>query len=104
MSAMHLQMLGIEAATPQALEKYFYWAGMQKDIYKFVTECLICQKVKYDRKKRPGQFMPLPMPQAPWESNAMDFIFYLPRTRYRNGLLLIRSASKPIFQSGRQLR
>ena len=72
------------ASTTQALERYFYWPEMRKDLNQFVTECLTCQKVKYDRHQTPGLLMPLPVPDAPWESIAMDFIFELPRSRTGN--------------------
>ena len=70
--------------TTQALERYFYWPSMRTDIERYVRECLICQKVKYDRHKTPGLLQPLPIPEAPWESIAMDFITDLPRTQYGN--------------------
>ncbi|MCO5608448.1 hypothetical protein L7F22_062658 [Adiantum nelumboides] len=38
-------------------------------------------KVKFDRHKAQGLLQPLPIPTRPWESIAMDFIFYLPRTQ-----------------------
>ncbi|RYA84594.1 hypothetical protein DD594_25980, partial [Enterobacter cloacae complex sp. 4DZ1-17B1] len=41
---------------------------------------MVCQKVKFDRQKAPGLLQPLPIPDKPWESIAMDFIFDLPRT------------------------
>lgn len=69
------------ATTTQALERYFYWPAIRKDIHKFVTECLTCQKVEYDRGNAPdlGLLMPHPVPQAPRESITMDFIFDLPK-------------------------
>ena len=45
---------------------------------------LTCQKLKYDRHKAPGLLMPLPIPQAPWESITMDFIFELPTSKNGN--------------------
>ena len=44
---------GIQAMT-QAIETYFYWSSMQKDIHDYVEKCMVCQKVKYDRGKAPG--------------------------------------------------
>ena len=41
-------------ATTQAIETYFFWTGMQQDIQDYVTKCIVCQKVKYDRGKAPG--------------------------------------------------
>ena len=38
---------GIQATT-QAIETYFYWPSMRKDIHDYVEKCMVCQKVKYD--------------------------------------------------------
>ena len=67
-------------ATTQAIETYFYWPGMRQDIEDYVTQCIVCQKVKYDRGKAPGLLQPLPIPDAPWQSISMDFIFGLPKS------------------------
>ena len=41
---------GIQAMLKGA-EFYFYWPTMKKDIIAYVSSCLVCQKVKYDRGK-----------------------------------------------------
>ena len=74
---------GIQA-TSNAIETYFYWPSMKKDIQDYVSQCLVCQQVKYDRGKAPGLLQPLPIPNAPWESIAMDFIFGLPKSIHGN--------------------
>ena len=66
--------------TTQAIETYFYWPSMKKDIQDYVNECIICQKVKYDRGKNSGLLQPLPIPNGPWQSISMDFIFGLPKS------------------------
>ena len=71
-------------STTSALEGYFYWPSLRADIEKYVRECLVCQKVKFDRHKTLGLLHPLPIPDAPWESIAMDFITGLPRTQFGN--------------------
>ena len=71
---------GIDA-TVKALEAFFYWPTLRRDADDFVRKCIICQKMKYDRQKTP--LHPLPIPDHPWESIAMDFVFDLPRTLYR---------------------
>ena len=70
--------------TTQALERYFFWPSLRADIEKYVRQCLVCQRVTYDRHKAPGLLHPLPIPDAPWESIAMDFITGLPRTQHGN--------------------
>ncbi|MCO5561070.1 hypothetical protein L7F22_014691 [Adiantum nelumboides] len=65
------------ATTMKGVERYFYWQRLKKDVEDFVRSCLVCQKVKFDRHKAQGLLQPLPIPTRPWESIAMDFIFYL---------------------------
>ncbi|MCO5606721.1 hypothetical protein L7F22_060911 [Adiantum nelumboides] len=74
---------GIQA-TMNAIETYFFWPTMKKDIQEYVSQCIICQKVKYDRGKQPGLLQPLPILDSPWKSIAMDFIFGLPNSIYGN--------------------
>ncbi|MCO5598235.1 hypothetical protein L7F22_052327 [Adiantum nelumboides] len=74
---------GIDA-TVKAVETFFYWPALRRDVDAFVRECIICHKVKFDRQKAPGLLQPLPIPDKPWESIAMDFIFDLSRTQTGN--------------------
>ena len=37
---------------------------MRQDIQDYVTKCIVCQKVKYDRGKAPGLLQPLPILDA----------------------------------------
>ncbi|MCO5593065.1 hypothetical protein L7F22_047071 [Adiantum nelumboides] len=74
---------GIDA-TVKAVETFFYWPTLRRELDAFVRECITCQKVKFDRQKAPGLLQPLPIPDKPWESIAMDFIFDLPRTQTGN--------------------
>ncbi|MCO5598973.1 hypothetical protein L7F22_053072 [Adiantum nelumboides] len=67
---------GIDA-TVKAIDTFFYWPTLRRDVDAFVRSC---QKVKFDRQKALGLLQPLPIPDKPWESIAMDFIFDLPRT------------------------
>ncbi|MCO5597769.1 hypothetical protein L7F22_051851 [Adiantum nelumboides] len=74
---------GIDA-TIKAIDTFFYWPTLRRDVNAFVRSCLVCQKVKFDRQKAPGLLQPLPIPDKPWESIEMDFIFYLLRTPTEN--------------------
>ena len=51
-------------STTQALERYFSWPTLRKDIDKYVRDCDICQKVKYDRHIVSGPLQPLPIPSS----------------------------------------
>ncbi|MCO5563730.1 hypothetical protein L7F22_017377 [Adiantum nelumboides] len=57
---------------------------MKEDIQEYVSQCIICQKVKFYRGKQPGLLQPLLIPDSPWESIAMDFIFGLPKSIHGN--------------------
>ena len=57
---------------------------LKKDTTSYVSQCIVCQKTKYDRGKQPGLLQPLPIPDAPWESISMDFIFGLSKSLQGN--------------------
>ena len=70
--------------TLKGIEMYFYWPTMKANIHDYVVKCIVCQKTKYDRGKQPGLLQPLPIPDSPWESISMDFIFGLPKSIHGN--------------------
>ncbi|MCO5588821.1 hypothetical protein L7F22_042781 [Adiantum nelumboides] len=74
---------GIQS-TLRAIETYFYWPTMKRDIPDYVSKCVVCQKTKFDRGKQPRLLQPLPIPDSPWESISMDFIFGLPKSIHGN--------------------
>ena len=74
---------GIQA-TLKGAELYFYSPTMKKHITAYVSSCIVCQKVKYDRGKQPGLLQPLPILDGPWEIISMDFVFGLPRSSQGN--------------------
>ncbi|MCO5569542.1 hypothetical protein L7F22_023256 [Adiantum nelumboides] len=67
-------------ATVKTVDTFFYCPTLRRVVDAFVRSCLVCQKVKFDRQQARGLLQPLPIPDKPWESIAMDFIFDLPRT------------------------
>ena len=66
--------------TKQVLADHFFWPKMRRDVERFVSRCTTCQKAK-SRLNAHGLYMPLPVPNAPWEDISMDFVLGLPRTR-----------------------
>ncbi|MCO5590784.1 hypothetical protein L7F22_044759 [Adiantum nelumboides] len=74
---------GIQS-TLRAIETYFYWPTIKRDILDYVSKCVVCQKTKFDRGKQPRLLQPLPILDSPWESISMDFIFGLPKSIHGN--------------------
>lgn len=64
--------------TYRRLASSIYWKGMMKHVQKFVADCLVCQKNKYDMLTPAGLLQPLPIPSIVWQDIAMDFITGLP--------------------------
>ncbi|KZV21694.1 hypothetical protein F511_02852 [Dorcoceras hygrometricum] len=80
----HLTPVGGHAGALRTFKRIastFFWAGMQKDIARFVAECAICQTQKYESTRPAGLLQPLPVPVAVWEDIAMDFIVGLPKSK-----------------------
>jgi hypothetical protein len=53
---------------------------MGRDVERFLARCTTCPKVK-SRLNPHGLYLPLPVPNAPWEDIPMDFVLGLPTTR-----------------------
>ncbi|MCO5588471.1 hypothetical protein L7F22_042428 [Adiantum nelumboides] len=70
--------------TLKAIDTYFFWLTMKRDILDYVSKCVVCQKTKFDRGKQPGLLQPLPIPNSPWESISRDFIFGLSKSIHGN--------------------
>ena len=46
----------------QNLRGLYHWAGLKRDVAKFVSKCLTCQKVKVEQQKSAGLPQPLNVP------------------------------------------
>ena len=66
--------------TEDILADHFFWPKMRRDVERFVARCTTCQKAK-SRLNPHGLYIPLPVPNAPWEDISMDFVLGLPRTK-----------------------
>ncbi|MCO5571653.1 hypothetical protein L7F22_025400 [Adiantum nelumboides] len=49
---------GIDA-TVKAVETFFYWPALRRDVDAYVRSCLVCQKVKFDRFSKQAHFIPV---------------------------------------------
>jgi hypothetical protein len=52
---------------------------MKREIAKYITRCMECQKVKTEHRHPAGLQQPLPILEWKWEVVTMDFIMGLPR-------------------------
>jgi hypothetical protein len=66
--------------TEDVLASHFFWPKMRRDVERFVSGCITCQKAK-SRLNPHGLYIPLPVPFIPWEDISMDFVLGLPRTK-----------------------
>ena len=60
------------------LRRQFWWHGMKRDIFDFVSKCLICQQVKPEHQVPTGLLQPIMIPEWKWDRVTMDFVSGLP--------------------------
>jgi len=65
--------------TLDMLSDHFFWPHMRHDVQRHVERCITCFKAK-SRLNTHGLYIPLPIPNVPWEDISMDFILGLPRS------------------------
>ena len=66
--------------TIQTLELRYYWPRLRRDIRQMIGRCSICTIGKLT-KQTAGPYLPLPVPDSPWQEVSLDFVLGLPRTR-----------------------
>jgi len=59
--------------TEDILADHFFWPKMQRDMERFVVRFTTCKKAKSWLNPH-GLYMPLSVPNAPWEDISMDFV------------------------------
>lgn len=75
--------------TLRRLAAVFYWAGMRRDVKKFVDACYTCQTTKYSTQKPAGLLQPLPIPTQVWEDVSIDFVTGLPQSRGYTAIMVV---------------
>jgi hypothetical protein len=72
------------ARTWAAVGRMFWWESLDKDVTKFVFNCVTCQRNKAFCHKPYGLLHMLPVPEKPWHTVTFDFIVKLPKTSRGN--------------------
>ena len=70
------------------MKRQFYWPGLKKGIAKIIGQHCTCQLAKH-RKQNTSLYMPLPMPDRPWQDVSMDFVLDLPHTFRKHDSILV---------------
>ena len=58
----------------QDLKMSFWWSGMKRDVSKFVTKCLVCQRVNAEHQVPSGLLQPIRISEWKWDRITMDFV------------------------------
>ena len=62
------------------LKKMYWWNGMKRDVFEFVSKCLVCQQVKAEHQVPSSLLQPVMAPKWKWDRITMDFVTGLPLT------------------------
>ena len=72
--------------TYEKLNRYYFWPKMKFEVENYVRTSKICQYAK-GRSQNTGLYIPLPIPDRPWDMVSMDFVLGLPKTQRGNDLI-----------------
>ena len=75
--------------TEEQIRRTFYWLSIHKDIYIYVTTCVLCQANKPSMQVVAGLLQPLPIPENKWEVVSMDLITQLPKSKSGNDAIVV---------------
>ena len=66
------------ARTYASAARLLFWPSLARDVVAFVESCASCQRAKHATTRGAGVALPLPIPSAPLEALAMDWVGPLP--------------------------
>ncbi|KAA3469816.1 integrase [Gossypium australe] len=56
------------------LRKWYWWPSMKKDIFEFISRCLICQQMKAENQVPSGPLQLIMVPEWNWNRITIDFV------------------------------
>ena len=61
----------------KALNFYYWWPRMKKEVAEFVAKCLTCQQIEAEHQTPSGKLQSLSIPEWKWAKITMDFVIGL---------------------------
>ncbi|UYV63435.1 hypothetical protein LAZ67_2004061 [Cordylochernes scorpioides] len=77
------------AKTYDRARKRFFWGGMYKTIRQYIAHCRECQRRKSVPQRPPGQLMPIPPADFPFQKIGMDLLGRFPVTNRGNKWIIV---------------
>ncbi|UYV63051.1 hypothetical protein LAZ67_2002979 [Cordylochernes scorpioides] len=77
------------AKTYDRARKRFFWGGMYKTIRQYIAHCRECQRRKSVPQRPPGQLMPIPPANFPFQKIGMDLLGRFPVTNQGNKWIIV---------------
>ena len=77
------------ARTLHAVQRSFWWPGLNKYVLRYVQACPLCQRNKATNQRPAGLLNPLQIPEHVWASVSMDYITDLPKTLRGHDTILV---------------
>lgn len=62
----------------QDMKRMYWLLSMKRDVSRFVSKCLSCEKVKFEHQRQGGQLQTLEIDMWKWENLTCDFVVGLP--------------------------
>jgi len=72
-----------------AVNKFYYWPNLKKEVAEFMARCLDCLQVKLECKHLGGLLQPITIRELKWEVISMDFIIVILRTLRQHDYIMV---------------
>jgi hypothetical protein len=70
------------------VQENFIWPKMVRDVVRHMKQCQTCDITK-SRKQNTELYIPLPVPNAPWEDICLDFVVGLPKMQRNKDSIMV---------------
>ena len=74
--------------TFEKLSHFYFWPKMRYEVEKYVKNCKVFQYAK-GRSQNTGLYVPIPIPDRPWDMVSMYFVLGLPKTQKGNDTIFV---------------